>query len=129
MTECDVRSYPHPPPFSEGGALSPRRRCSTARLLFTSCLGIVFVALTLKLLPLLLRPQVGPPFHVTSAAYSCERGGRITQLQYLFQLSLRTSMRRHILSRPTWRPRRGRAQRLCVLRYASIRTCGEPTLR
>lgn len=24
-----------------------------------------------------------------------------------------TSMRRHILSRPTWRPRRGRAQRLC----------------
>jgi hypothetical protein len=25
------------------------------------------------------------------AAYSCERGGRITQLQYLLQLSLRTS--------------------------------------
>jgi hypothetical protein len=29
--------------------------------------------------------------HVTLAAYSCERGGRITQLQYLLQLSLRTS--------------------------------------
>src|SRR5215204_4038485 len=29
--------------------------------------------------------------HVTSAAYSGERGGRITQLQYLSQLSLRTS--------------------------------------
>jgi hypothetical protein len=29
--------------------------------------------------------------HVMRAAYSCERGGRITQLQYLLQLSLRTS--------------------------------------
>src|SRR5215212_11633609 len=29
--------------------------------------------------------------HVTSTAYSCERGGRITQLQYFLQLSLRTS--------------------------------------
>jgi hypothetical protein len=29
--------------------------------------------------------------HVTSAAYSCEGGWRITQLQYLLQLSLRTS--------------------------------------
>ena len=37
-------------------------------------------------------------------------------------------MRRHRLSRPTWRPPRGRAQRLRVLRYASIRTPGEPTL-
>jgi hypothetical protein len=41
----------------------------------------------------------------------------------------RTSMRRHILSRPTWRPPYGRAQQLCVLRYASIRTLSEPTLR
>src|SRR5215208_4218179 len=29
--------------------------------------------------------------HVTSAAYSCERGGRITQLQYLLQLSSPTA--------------------------------------
>src|SRR5215208_7117078 len=29
--------------------------------------------------------------HVTDAAYSCERGGRITQLQYLLQLSSLTS--------------------------------------
>jgi hypothetical protein len=41
---------------------------------------------------------------------------------------VRTSMRRHILSRPTWRSLRARAQRLCVLRYASIRTSREPTL-
>jgi hypothetical protein len=40
----------------------------------------------------------------------------------------RTSMRRHCLSRPTWRPPRDRGQRLLVLRYASIRTPGEPTL-
>ena len=33
----------------------------------------------------------GPLSHVTSAAYPRERGGRITQLQYLFQLSWRTS--------------------------------------
>jgi hypothetical protein len=38
-----------------------------------------------------LRPHVGSSSHVTAAAYSCERGGRITQLQYLFHLSLRTS--------------------------------------
>src|SRR5215213_7145214 len=40
---------------------------------------------------------------------------------------LRTSMRRHCLSRPTWRPRRGRALRLGPSRYASIRTLGELT--
>jgi hypothetical protein len=56
-----------------------------------------------------------------------ERGERITQLQYLLQLSLRTSMRRHCLSRPTWRPRRGRAQQLGPSRYASIRTLVELT--
>src|SRR5215218_2579430 len=33
--------------------------------------------------------RVGP--HVTSAPYSCERGGRITQLQYLLHFPLRTS--------------------------------------
>jgi hypothetical protein len=38
-----------------------------------------------------LRLHVGFSYHVTSAAYSCERGGRITQLQYFLQLSLRTS--------------------------------------
>ena len=39
-------------------------------------------------------------------------------------------MRRHILSRPTWRPYRDRAQLLlCPSRYASIRTFGEPTPR
>ena len=38
-----------------------------------------------------LRPDMGFSYHVTSAAYSCERGERITQLQYLLQLSLRTS--------------------------------------
>ena len=39
-------------------------------------------------------------------------------------------MRRRILSRPTWRPRRGRAQRLRMpfARYASIRTVSESTL-
>ena len=38
-------------------------------------------------------------------------------------------MRRRILSRPTWRPRRGRAQRLVPFaRYASIRTLSESTL-
>src|SRR5215207_4020072 len=36
-------------------------------------------------------------------------------------------MRRHCLSRPTWRPRRGRAQQLGPSRYASIRTLGELT--
>src|SRR5829696_47961 len=36
---------------------------------------------------------VGP--HVTAAAYACERGGRITQLQYLLQLSLRTPENPH----------------------------------
>src|SRR5215217_3917184 len=29
---------------------------------------------------------MGSSCHVTSAPYSCERGGRITQLQYLLQL-------------------------------------------
>jgi hypothetical protein len=38
-----------------------------------------------------LRLHVASSYHVTSAAYSCERSGRITQLRYLFQLSLRTS--------------------------------------
>ena len=38
-----------------------------------------------------LRPHVGPCYHVTAAAYSCERGGRITQLRYLLHFSLRTS--------------------------------------
>ena len=33
----------------------------------------------------------GPLSHVTSAAYPRERGGRITQLQYLLQLSSPTS--------------------------------------
>src|SRR5215211_251626 len=36
---------------------------------------------------------IGP--HVTAAAYSCERGGRITQLQYFLQLSLRTPENPH----------------------------------
>jgi hypothetical protein len=70
------------------------------------------VALSLKLLSLLVRLKaarrvaipgttrrsgsspalhVGSSCHVTSAAYSWERGGRITQLQYLLQLYLRTS--------------------------------------
>src|SRR5919107_722903 len=31
--------------------------------------------------------HVGSSCHVTSAPYSCERSGRITQLQYLLQLS------------------------------------------
>src|SRR5918995_5021606 len=35
--------------------------------------------------------HVGSSYHVTGAAYSCEGGGRITQLQYLLQLSCRTS--------------------------------------
>ena len=30
-----------------------------------------------------LRPHMGIAYHVTSAAYCWERGGRITQLQYL----------------------------------------------
>jgi hypothetical protein len=38
-----------------------------------------------------LRPYVGSSYHVTRAAYSCERGGHITQLQYFLHLSLRTS--------------------------------------
>jgi len=38
---------------------------------------------------LILHMRLGS--HVTSAAYSCERGERITQLQYSLQLSLRTS--------------------------------------
>ena len=40
------------------------------------------------------------------------------------------SMRKRILSGPTWRPRRGRAQRLRMpfARYASIRTVSESTL-
>ena len=37
--------------------------------------------------------HVGSSYHVTGAAYSCERGGRITQLQYLLQLSLRSSQK------------------------------------
>jgi hypothetical protein len=38
-----------------------------------------------------LHLHVASTYHVTAAAYSCERGERITQLQYLLQLSLRTS--------------------------------------
>src|SRR5215208_8234160 len=38
-----------------------------------------------------LRLHVASSYHVMNAAYSCKRGGRITQLQYLLQLSLRTS--------------------------------------
>ena len=39
----------------------------------------------------ILRLHMASSCHVTSAAYSCEGGWRITQLQYLLQLSLRTS--------------------------------------
>ena len=46
-----------------------------------------------------LRSYVASSLHVVNATYSCERGGRITQLQYFLQLSLRTSIspqyRRH----------------------------------
>jgi hypothetical protein len=76
--------------YGPNGHLSqPRPARAYARWLFLSanfralrksCLGIVFVALTSRLLPLLLRPHVGSSYHVTSAAYSCERGGRITQM-------------------------------------------------
>jgi hypothetical protein len=38
-----------------------------------------------------LRPHVGSSSHVTAAAYSCERGERITQMQYFLHFSLRTS--------------------------------------
>jgi hypothetical protein len=38
-----------------------------------------------------LRLHVASSYHVMNAAYSCKRGGRITQLQYLLQLFLRTS--------------------------------------
>jgi hypothetical protein len=38
-----------------------------------------------------LRLHVRSSYHVTTGAYSCEGGWRITQLQYLLQLSLRTS--------------------------------------
>jgi len=38
-----------------------------------------------------LRPHVASSCHVMKAAYSCERDGRITQLQYLLHLSLRTA--------------------------------------
>src|SRR5215207_890215 len=43
-------------------------------------------------------------------------GGPDSPNAFVESPSRRTSMRRHILSRPTWRPPRARAQRLCVLR-------------
>src|SRR5215217_6828136 len=107
---------------SKGGALSPRRCCSTARLppINRRPLGFAppphdgFAILASAHTDALarnstndrrrvarpgleggqvaiLRLHAASTGHVTSAAYSCVRGGRITQLQYFLQLSLRTS--------------------------------------
>src|SRR5215204_4021771 len=67
-------AYPAPPASTPTRPTTPNTTNRAATYLFMRSVPPCFV---------------GP--HVTAAAYSCERGGRITQLQYLLQLSSPTS--------------------------------------
>ena len=60
-----------------------------------------------------LRLHVASSCHVTSAAYSCERGGRITQMQYLLQLfaNFRELRQREVPRRPLSRSRVDKGKR------------------
>jgi hypothetical protein len=82
-----------------------------------------------------LRLHAASTGHVTSAPYSCERGERITQLQYFLQLSWRTSenpqnanfYEKALFVKPTWRlVSVAECNGFCPSRYASIRTSEEP---
>src|SRR5215210_5087538 len=79
-----------------------------------------------------LRLHAGSSCQVTCAAYTREQGGRITQLQYLLQLSLRTSEKpqkakfAEFIFRDCMKSPQTRARRLLMRRIMAAYTNASP---